>query len=413
MRRDTFERHVRGALTNLYDPVYIQTHPLIECLGLRASLGGSQGEALRDALWDAVEALKPEDTVPLEQPAWFSYRILWLHYIQGMSVEETCNAIGLSPRSFRRYQKRAIEAVAGVLWDRYELAAGKAPLPGIAVEVDSLEEARRFARSSSYRRCRLSDIVRDVLDTIQPLIKELGLDMHFPEIADDAEMHGDPALLAQIVLNVLMGTLPALSGPLLTVTMGLEDGQLVCRLVPLHSARLRKALAESFEMDISRVLLEVYGGQLVPHDQGESSSLVVAIPIPNPDTILAVDDDPDTVGLYRRYLGGFYLVEQARSVEEAAATLQQHKPDVVLLDVLMPHEDGWKFLRALRADPTLAGVAVVVCSVLSQPSLALALGADRVLQKPIGRDALLATIRELLGHPDSSLPPHPASPPTA
>ena len=59
----------------------------------------------------------------------------------------------------------------------------------------------------------------------------------------------------------------------------------------------------------------------------------------------------------------------------------------------MPEEDGWAILQYLQENSSTAEIPVVICSVLSQPQLALALGAKEVLQKPISREELLATVR--------------------
>ena len=78
------------------------------------------------------------------------------------------------------------------------------------------------------------------------------------------------------------------------------------------------------------------------------------------------------------------------------AHLRETIPDLVLLDVLMPKRDGWHVLQYLKTLPETRQVPVIVCSVLSQPRLALALGASEVLIKPIDRETLLRTIRALL-----------------
>ena len=81
--------------------------------------------------------------------------------------------------------------------------------------------------------------------------------------------------------------------------------------------------------------------------------------------------------------------------------LAKASPDVILLDVLMPQLDGWDILQQLKTRPETQHVPVVICSVLSQPRLAVALGAADVLRKPISAEALLTTIRRLLGREDS------------
>ena len=73
----------------------------------------------------------------------------------------------------------------------------------------------------------------------------------------------------------------------------------------------------------------------------------------------------------------------------------------MLLDVLMPQEDGWDILQSLKTLPETASIPVVICSVLSQPHLALALGAAEVLRKPISEETLLATVKKVLALEDT------------
>ena len=66
---------------------------------------------------------------------------------------------------------------------------------------------------------------------------------------------------------------------------------------------------------------------------------------------------------------------------------------MILLDVLLPRDDGWQFLDSLRADETTASVPVVVCSVVPEESLAASLGVE-FLPKPVSRPALLASLEQ-------------------
>ena len=78
----------------------------------------------------------------------------------------------------------------------------------------------------------------------------------------------------------------------------------------------------------------------------------------------------------------------AESVAEAIALCEQHAFDCILLDVLMPGEDGWHLMSWLRRSPEAASIPVVVCSVLDQPELAISLGATGYLRKPVTQEQL-------------------------
>lgn len=82
-------------------------------------------------------------------------------------------------------------------------------------------------------------------------------------------------------------------------------------------------------------------------------------------TILIVDDQADMLRLYRRMLGSSkrdYKVIQAKNGQEALRILRQEKPDVVLLDLVMPKMDGWQFLKTRNNESAFRNIPVIVTS---------------------------------------------------
>jgi CheY-like chemotaxis protein len=114
-------------------------------------------------------------------------------------------------------------------------------------------------------------------------------------------------------------------------------------------------------------------------------------------TVLVVDDDPRAVDLLTLYLrGAGFEVVVARDGEEALNLARQVRPAVITLDVMLPRLDGWDFLARAKAEPALAGIPVVVVSMLDERGKGFALGAAEYLVKPVSREPLLGTLRRLL-----------------
>ena len=86
----------------------------------------------------------------------------------------------------------------------------------------------------------------------------------------------------------------------------------------------------------------------------------------------------------------------AASVEEGLVKLRELCPDVVTLDLLLPGEKGWHMLSELRRKPETASLPVIVVSVLDEQESALASGASAYLTKPVKKDVLLRTIKQLM-----------------
>jgi CheY-like chemotaxis protein len=114
--------------------------------------------------------------------------------------------------------------------------------------------------------------------------------------------------------------------------------------------------------------------------------------------ILVVDDDATVRELVKRHLGrsGFAVVT-ARGGQEGLRLVRELRPAAVTLDIMMPDLDGWTVLAAIKGDPTLASIPVVLMSIVDQKNRGYALGAADYLVKPIDRTKLLETLASICG----------------
>ncbi|MDB4952401.1 MAG: ATP-binding region ATPase domain protein [Gemmatimonadetes bacterium] len=116
--------------------------------------------------------------------------------------------------------------------------------------------------------------------------------------------------------------------------------------------------------------------------------------------LLVVDDEPVNVDLLCDLLDSLdYRAIGALGGEAALAAVREHRPDLVLMDVMMPGMNGYEVCRRLRADPATAGIPVVFVTALSETEdkvQAIDAGGDDFLTKPFNRPLLLARIRSLL-----------------
>ncbi|MFV9503258.1 MAG: response regulator [Oscillochloridaceae bacterium umkhey_bin13] len=111
---------------------------------------------------------------------------------------------------------------------------------------------------------------------------------------------------------------------------------------------------------------------------------------PSRGTVLVIDDDPATHDLLRRTLAREGLrVVSAFTGEEGLARVRLLRPDVITLDVLLRGADGWQILTALKADPELATIPVLMLTIIDERNTGFALGAADYLTKPIDRHRLV------------------------
>jgi DNA-binding response OmpR family regulator len=124
--------------------------------------------------------------------------------------------------------------------------------------------------------------------------------------------------------------------------------------------------------------------------------------------VLIVDDEQNiaiSVEFLMRREGFEVLV--AHDGEEGLRRIRTEKPDLVVLDVMMPKLDGFEVCKAVRADANLAGVRILMLTAKGRPAevtKGIALGADDYIPKPFSTRELVAKVRELLGLKSRQLP---------
>jgi CheY-like chemotaxis protein len=108
-----------------------------------------------------------------------------------------------------------------------------------------------------------------------------------------------------------------------------------------------------------------------------------------------IDDDPTMHDLMVRVLHkeGF-RVELAASGAEGIRKARDLHPDAITLDVMMPSMDGWAVLSALKSDPELADIPVIIVTMVDDKKIGFTLGASDYLTKPVDRSQLAAVLRK-------------------
>jgi CheY-like chemotaxis protein len=120
----------------------------------------------------------------------------------------------------------------------------------------------------------------------------------------------------------------------------------------------------------------------------------VPIPVVTSTRVLLIDDDAATRDLVQRMLAkdGVEMLHAASGQEGLRLAVEQ-RPDVILLDVLLPDQDGWAVLTALTTKLELAGIPVIVATTADERGLAETLGATSYLSKPVTVEELRTAIR--------------------
>ena len=401
--KERFAWHVKHALANFYDHVHLQASPLAELLQSGDVSKEDVGASLRQTLRETIDSLRPAAELPVNRPEWLGYRILWLRYIQSLSQVEICKELALSRATFYRRHQEGLDAVVSILWRQYQerqtIIAKETGRVALSSDDRTREEVVQLAQTEHRQSMDVSELIDGVRQTIAPLARQQGIEVRIDALGALSAIYADPSTLRQIILNVLTEGINLRTEDILQLVVTQGDQETIWELRGLDASRISEAdLRRKTGFVVSQGLLDVYGARLwLEKDKDDAPVLVFTLPTAKPKSILIIDDNPDTIDLYNRYLRGHdYVVLVACNVEEVERLLSEITPDLILLDVLIPGYDGWLILQRLKTRPETANVRVVVCSVLGQPQLALALGAAQVLRKPISKGMLLKTVRTVL-----------------
>ena len=123
----------------------------------------------------------------------------------------------------------------------------------------------------------------------------------------------------------------------------------------------------------------------------------------NPKTVLIIEDEADAADLFAEMMrvSGFRVLKTTRSAP-ALAMMTTEKPDVVILDIMMPETSGLDILREMRVTPELEDIPVVVVSAKSMPvdiKTGMEAGAFTYLTKPVGFLELKGAVEQAMGLP--------------
>jgi CheY-like chemotaxis protein len=292
------------------------------------------------------------------------------------------------------------------------------------------EELNYLSRSLPVEQVLVQQAVLDAVATIQPLAAAAAVTVRTEVPPELPSLLVQGPLLHQALVNLTCCAIEAAGGGAITLAARTQGPDVVISIraggptappadapgraappadalgsaVPTPDAQNRLAALTAAQnqelLETAGQLVTLCGGRLGPcaDPQAEGAPPAafcaeLALPALEQTLVLVVDDNVDTQQLYGRLLGGSrYRLAAAHDGEDGLEQALSARPEVILLDVMMPHKDGWTLLGQLRGHEAARTIPVIVCSILPQEQLALALGAAAFLRKPLNRATLLAAL---------------------
>lgn len=375
---------IREALQRLYDPPALAAAPLVAELRGRGTLRAAQGPY--ELLVDAVDALMPPAAAPSRSHAWRRYRYLRLRYVECWTHEAIAADLELSLRQALRVHHEGLAALANVLLPGAVSTTAAAP----AARPSLTDDLAIVGRQPPDGAVDVTQVATGAVETLGRIAAALGIVLELELPADLPPVGVNRVVLRQVLLNLLHANVRGEPGTVRLSASASEGGVVV--LVAREGAPSQPDAEGTALLAAATQLAALQGARV---DAGATGPRLW-LPRGRVKSVLVVDDNPEVGDLFRRMLGGsWYHPTHVRTAQRAVRRAVESHPDVIVLDVVMPGQDGWEVMATLQTDPQTRDIPVVVCSVLPDRELALSLGAADFLAKPVTRPALVAVLERV------------------
>jgi signal transduction histidine kinase/DNA-binding response OmpR family regulator len=287
------------------------------------------------------------------------------------------------------------------------------------------------------------NMIKDLENLIHPLLEKNKNSFEY-EIDEHVDiMHTDLMKVRQCLLNlisnackftkegkIILSVKPQISNDKSYLQFSVSDtgigmtpeqlGELFKAFTQAESSTSRRFGGTGLGLYLTKQFAEMLGGGItVDSEYGKGSTFTLMLPVvstmgiekgalkklPPPKfyektgfkTILIVDDDPKFHEIIQTALDKIGVnVLHAFNGEECLELAKKYQPNLITLDVIMPMMDGWATLSALKSDPSLSHIPVMLISKLLENDLGFALGAVDYMSKPINPKLLISKIERLL-----------------
>jgi signal transduction histidine kinase/CheY-like chemotaxis protein len=279
----------------------------------------------------------------------------------------------------------------------------------------------------------IPDLVQSVMATAAGLTKGKPIELRQELAPDLPPIDADRTRIRQVLLNLLSnaakftdtGTITvravhvgdAIELSVIDTGIGIAPGHLEAifeEFRQVDGETNRRYEGTGLGLAICRRLVDLHRGRLwVESTPGAGSTFTFTLPatavasLAAPEVsltptnqgtpIVVIDDDPAAIEIVAAYLSNEgFAVHGVTDSRRALAELRVIRPAAVILDVLMPHRDGWELLADIKGDPLLRSTPVALYTILEEQKLGFYLGASAYLVKPVDAEQLRSTLLRLV-----------------
>ncbi len=395
LSEQAFEQQLQVCLQRLYDYSFLESHGLAHILPGN-SVEGDRVEALRNLILQGIERLRPGVGISFHSKSARSYNILNLRYVLQQETLDVAQQLALSNRQYYREHSKAIHMLSRILWN---LPSGnpppeRKPDPPGTISLES--EVQRSHLRATQSRIDLNHLLASISDDARTLGAYRQVGIEFSPIGQSIWLEIDRTLLRQALLCIISALLEVMASGS-TLELKAEAASDFHKIIfavndlALDENTLRAKLESQ---DTLTMLVQTLKAQIDYRDEANGVRFSLEMPS-NLSALLIIDDNPDLVELFRRYLHdqpyALYAAEDASTAIQTARSIQ---PDLIILDIMLPGQDGLEILQNLKTHISTRDIPVLVCSVLDARSLSLSLGANDFIRKPPDKPDFLQALAQ-------------------
>ncbi len=391
---ETFVELLQTALNHLNDPAFRPGPELYQRLGLSAPTS-DWAESLRQA----IHRLQPAPGAPAPERGKRLHQVLFLRYIHNETQENVAEKLHITARHLRREQNDAVQALARLLWEEALRPESSANPDEWSTQLR--EELTALQRGAPSATADASQMIQRVVELLTPVLAKSGVTLGVGELPPGLAVAAQATGLRQLLVRIVTEWARHLTTGVIEISAAPGNERVRIRLAGSH-APLQHLAGDPLVQE----LLDEFGGSIAIQAGADQTTLDLGLLPAPPIRVLVVDDNEDLIHFYRRYVANTrYQIIALTDGELLLETLEEVRPDVVVLDVMLPSADGWELLTHLRQHPLGRTLPILVCSVIQEEELAHALGATGYIRKPVGRSTLLQALNAALATTGINLRP--------
>jgi CheY-like chemotaxis protein len=378
----------KDALEHFYDLTHLESHPFARKVKRKDDLyDATRSQLLQKDLSKAIDMLASGQMPSAGPSPSRRHQVIRLRYIERLTIQNISYELDMSERQVYRDLRQGEEDLATILRSWYlEETNASPPVEAVPDESANLEIEQL---KINLQKVDLRTLVYSAQSSTAKLSASMNVSVVIEAPPEPVMIWTDLVVAKHVLINLLSSAIQRSVGDVVRLQLQSDDERTILSLGFFTERESQDNLLNEITTEfLHRLKWEILRNRVQNSIHNVEISFGKNIP-----TVLVIDDFEGLSRLLKRYLAGYRCrILAAPDGDSGLRMAREIQPDAVILDVMMPHMDGWEVLQRLRNHPDTQHTAVIICSVFNDPGLARALGASSFVSKPIKREDIIQAL---------------------